>query len=324
MNRVWTLIAVIAGALAAAPPAPAQEMPNCNVKIVVSGPAGGTPDLIARLGADKLSAGLGKPVIVENRAGGLAAITSVEYVKAAEPNGCTLMAANASLFSILPTLYKNPPFDAANDFVPVSVVARSPNALVIDSNIPAKDWKEFLALLKANPGKYLMGSGGIGTPMHLYGAMLQAKFGLDVTHVPYRGSAATIIGLLGGQVHFTFEQIPSFLGHAKAGKLRPIAVASDSRSDLIPDVPTFNELGVDGLDAVAWFGLVAPRGTPKHVTSAYANYLIEGVRDPKVVARMQSVGAQTVGTTPDEMAAFMTTQLNKWAPMVKASGVKID
>lgn len=324
MNRVRTLVVVTALGIAAAAPAHTQEMPNCSVKIVVSGPAGGTPDLIARLGADKLSAGLDKPVIVENRAGGLGAITSVEYVKASEPNGCTLMAANASLFSILPTLYKKPPFDAAKDFVPVSVVARSPNALVIDSKLPATNWKEFLALLKANPGKYLMGSGGVGTPMHLYGSMLKATFDLDITHVPYRGSAATIIGLLGGQVHFTFEQIPSFLGHAKAGKLRPIAVAADTRSDLIPDVPTFKELGVDGLDAIAWFGLVAPRGTPKNVTSAYAKILIEGVRDPKVVARMRSAGAQTYGTTPDEMAAFMAGQLSKWAPMVKASSVMVD
>ena len=317
---------VIAGTLGFFMPAVAhgQEMPNCSVKIVVSGPAGGTPDLIARLGAEKLSAGLGRPVIVENRPGGLAAITSVEAVKAAEPNGCTLMAANASLFSISPTLYKKPPFDAANDFVPVSVVATSPNVLVINEKVPAKNWTEFLALLKGNPGKYLLGSGGVGTPMHLYGSMLNTKFDLNLTHVPYRGSAPVVIGLLAEQVHFVFEQIPSFLPHVQAGSLRAIGVAGDTTSDLLPGVPTFNQLNVDGLDAVAWFGLVAPRGTPKRVTDAYAKILIEGVRDPKVIERMKVVGAQTVGTTTDEMAAFLQSQVKKWAPLVKASGVSVD
>jgi tripartite-type tricarboxylate transporter receptor subunit TctC len=302
----------------------AQELPNCSVKIVVSGPPGGTPDLIARLGAEKISAGIGRPVVVENRAGGLGAITSIDAVKAAEPNGCTLFAANASLFSIMPTLYKKPPFDAANDFIPVSVVARSPNVLVINAKFPATNWQEMIALLKANPGKYLLGSGGIGTPMHLYGQLLKAQFGLEYTHVPYRGSAPAILGLLADQVQFVFEQIPSFLSHAQVGTLRAIAVASDTRSALLPDVPTLTELGIKDADAASWFGLVAPRGTPSRTIEIYAKHLREGVRDPLVIERLKIIGAESVGTTPDEMVIYMASQLRKWTPLVKASGIVVE
>ena len=200
----FALASMIAVAMAGG--ANAQDIPNCSVRIVVSGPPGGTPDLIARLGAEKISAGIGRPVVVENRAGGLGAITSIEAVKASEPNGCTLFAANASLFSIMPTLYKKPPFDAANDFIPVSVVAKSPNVLVVNAKFPATNWQEMIALIRANPGKYFLGSGGIGTPMHLYGELLKAQFRLEYTHVPYRGSAAAILGLLADQVQFVFEQ----------------------------------------------------------------------------------------------------------------------
>jgi tripartite-type tricarboxylate transporter receptor subunit TctC len=313
---------IAAAALAGS--AGAQEMPNCTVKIVVSGPAGGTPDLIARLEAEKLSAGIGRPAVVENRAGGLAAITSIEAVKAAEPNGCTLFAANASLFSIMPTLYKKPPFDFATDFLPVAVVAKSPNVLVTNAKFPAKNWKEMIAVLKANPGKYNIGSGGVGTPMHLYGELLKTQFGLEYTHVPYRGSAAAVLGLLANEVQFVFEQIPSFISHAKAGTLRAIAVAGENRSKLLPDVPTLTEEGVQGADAVSWFGLVAPRGTPQPIIERYASILREGVKDPKVIERLSVVGAETVGTTPDEMAAYMASQLGKWRPLVKASGVTVD
>ena len=318
----FALASMIAVAMAGG--ANAQDIPNCSVKIVVSGPPGGTPDLIARLGAEKISAGIGRPVVVENRAGGLGAITSIEAVKASEPNGCTLFAANASLFSIMPTLYKKPPFDAANDFIPVSVVAKSPNVLVVNAKFPATNWQEMIALIRANPGKYFLGSGGIGTPMHLYGELLKAQFRLEYTHVPYRGSAAAILGLLADQVQFVFEQIPSFLSHAQVGTLRAIAVASESRSELLRDVPTLTELGIMDADAASWFGLVAPRGTPRKTIEIYANHLREGVKDPSIIDRLKIVGAETVGTTPDEMATYMASQLRKWTPLVKASGVIVE
>ena len=318
----FALASMIAVAMAGG--ANAQDIPNCSVRIVVSGPPGGTPDLIARLGAEKISAGIGRPVVVENRAGGLGAITSIEAVKASEPNGCTLFAANASLFSIMPTLYKKPPFDAANDFIPVSVVAKSPNVLVVNAKFPATNWQEMIALIRANPGKYFLGSGGIGTPMHLYGELLKAQFRLEYTHVPYRGSAAAILGLLADQVQFVFEQIPSFLSHAQVGTLRAIAVASESRSELLRDVPTLTELGIIDADAASWFGLVAPRGTPRKTIEIYANHLREGVKDPSIIDRLKIVGAETVGTTPDEMATYMASQLRKWTPLVKASGVIVE
>ena len=320
----WIGTIALASVVLVAANARGQEPPVCTVKIVVSGPAGGTPDLIARLGAEKLSAGLGRPVVVENKAGGLAAVTSIETVKSAEANGCTLLAANASLFSIMPTLYKKPPFDTANDFVPVSLLATSPNVLVVNAKVPAQNWKEFIALLKSHPGKNLMGSGGVGTPMHLYGEMLKTQFSLEFTHVPFRGSAPAIVGLLSDQIQFLFERIPSFLPHVQAGTLRAIAVAGEQRSELLPNVPTLTEEGVAGANATSWFGLVAPRGTPKRVIDSYANALRDGVKDPQVIARLRTVGAATVGTTPEEMATYMASQLQRWTPLVKASGVTVD
>jgi tripartite-type tricarboxylate transporter receptor subunit TctC len=322
MNWIGTI--ALAGVILVAANARAQAPSACTVKIVVSGPPGGTPDLIARLGAEKLSAALGRPVVVENKAGGLAAITSIETVKSAEANGCTLLAANASLFSIMPTLYKKPPFDTANDFVPVSLLATSPNVLVVNAKVPAQSWKEFIALLKSQPGKYLLGSGGVGTPMHLYGEMLRTQLKLEFTHVPFRGSAPAIVGLLSDQIQFVFEQTPSFLPHVQAGTLRAIAVAGEQRSELLPNVPTLTEEGVAGANATSWFGLVAPRGTPKRVIDSYANALRVGMKDPLVVTRLRTVGAATVGTTPEEMAAYMASQLQRWTPLVKASGVTVD
>jgi tripartite-type tricarboxylate transporter receptor subunit TctC len=305
-------------------PVQAQDPSNCTVRIVVSGPAGGTPDLIARVGAEKLSAGLGRPVVVENRAGGAAAITTVQAVKAAEPNGCTLMAANASLFSISPHAYKRPQFDAAADFVPVSVLATSPNVLVVNAATSAKTLNELVALLQAQPDKYSFGSGGLGTPMHLYGELIKTHAKVSFTHVPYRGSAAVTIGLLGKEVQFMFEQIPSFINHVQAGTLRALAVAGPTRSSLLEGVPTLTEAGVSGADAVSWFGLVAPRGTPKALVDRYSAIVREGVKTPQDIARLKVVGADTVGTTPEEMAAYMQHQFKAWEPLVKASGVQIE
>lgn len=302
----------------------AQELPNCSMRILVSGPAGGTPDLIARVGAEKLSAELGRPVVVENRAGGLAAISTVQAVKAADPNGCTLMAANASLFSITPHLYKQPPFDGGADFVPVSVLATSPNVLVMNALIPGKTLDDLATALRSTTDKQSYGSGGVGTPMHLYGELIKSHTKLNLTHVPYRGSAPAIIGLLAGEIPFVFEQIPSLINHVQAGTLRAVAVAGPNRSSLLEGVPTLSEAGVKGADAVSWFGLVAPAGTPRPIIERFSAILQRGMKDPQVIARLKVVGADVVGNSPDEMKAYMARQLAAWQPLVQASGVKAD
>ena len=307
----------------APPGAGAVEIPNCTIRIVVSGPAAGTPDLIARLGADKLGAALGRNVVVENQSGGAAAIMSINVVKNAKPDGCTLLAANASIFSISPTLYSKPLYDPA-DFQPISVNAVSPNVLIVNSKVPAKNLAELVALVKAQPEKMNFGFGGVGTPMHLSGAMLAARFDLRMNRVPYRGSAPVIADLVGNQVQFTFEQFPSFIAQVGPGNVRALAVAGAARSAVMPDIPTLIEEGVAGADAVSWFGLVAPRGTPPDIREAYAKILSDGVRDPVVVARLKSLGAEAKGATPAETQAWMDGQLAKWTPLVKASGVVID
>jgi tripartite-type tricarboxylate transporter receptor subunit TctC len=311
-------------AVSASPhPASAVEAPNCTIKVVVTGPAGGTPDLIARIGAEKLRIGIDRNVVVENKVGGLGAAPSIVEVRNAPADGCTLLAANASIFSIAPSLYKTPPYDP-KDFTPVSLLAISPNVLVINASVPAKTLDEFVALLRKDSGKLNFGSGGVGTPMHLYGALLQTKFGLVFPHVPYRGSAPVMTDLISNQVQFVFEQIPSFIAHQKSGAVRALAVANATRSPLLPDVPTFAELGVSGADAVSWFGLVAPSRTPPEIIELYSKALRDGMKDPQVRDRLAQVGAEAAGTTPAETAAYLEGQRQKWVPLVAASGVKVD
>lgn len=322
----WLCMVALAGLAVFGTPAAghAQDMPKCSIRIIVSGIAGGTPDLIARTEAEMFTAALGNSAIVENKTGGLGAITSVQAVKSAPPNGCTLLAANASLFSILPNLYKKPPFDPLNDFIPVTILATSPNLLVVNANVPARTVDELVALMKAEPDKYVLGSGGIGTPMHLYGELIRMQTGNAMTHVPYKGSPPAIMDVVAGRVQILFDQIPSLLAHIQSGALRPIAVASPRRSALLPEVPTLKEAGIPGADAISWFGLVAPRGTPKSVIDAYSDILRKGLQDPKVIARLKVLGADPLGTTPEEMATYMDAQRKAWEPLVQTSGVTID
>ena len=305
-------------------PAFAQDAPDCTIKIIVSGPAGGTPDLIARLGADKLKTTLNRTALVENRPGGRAAVSSITAVRSSPADGCTLLAANASIFSIGPHLFKTAPYDPIKDFSPIAVLATSPNVLVVNPAVPAKTLKEFVALLKSQPNKYNFGSGGVGTPMHIYGALISSRFDVTFAHVPYRGSAPVVTDLLSGQVQFVFEQIPAILPHVQAGTLRALAVANSARSPLLPDVPTFKEEGIEGADAVSWFGIVAPRGTPEAIINLYAKTLRDGMRDPQITAKLSAVGAETSGMTPAEMILYMESQKAKWAPLVAASGVQVE
>jgi tripartite-type tricarboxylate transporter receptor subunit TctC len=323
MNRFGTWLALILAVLASPIPANAVEAPNCTIKVVVTGPAGGTPDLIARVGAEKLRVGIDRNVVVENKVGGLGAAPSIVEVRNAAADGCTLLAANASIFSIAPSLYKTPPYDP-KDFVPISLLAISPNVLLVNASVPAKTLDEFVALVRKDSGKLNFGSGGVGTPMHLYGALLQTKFGLVFPHVPYRGSAPVMTDLISNQVQFVFEQIPSFIAHQKSGAVRALAVANATRSPLLPDVPTFAELGVSGADAVSWFGLVAPSRTPPEIIELYSKALRDGMKDPQVRDRLAQVGAEAVGATPAETAAYLEGQREKWIPLVAASGVKVD
>jgi len=320
-SGIW--LAMMLAVSASPHPASAVEAPNCTIKVVVTGPAGGTPDLIARIGAEKLRVGIDRNVVVENKVGGLGAAPSIVEVRNAAADGCTLLAANASIFSIAPSLYKTPPYDP-KDFAPVSLLAISPNVLVINASVPAKTLDEFVTLLRKDSGKLNFGSGGVGTPMHLYGALLQTKFGLVFPHVPYRGSAPVMTDLISNQVQFVFEQIPSFIAHQKSGAVRALAVANATRSPLLPDVPTFAELGVSGADAVSWFGLVAPSRTPPEIIELYSKALRDGMKDPQVRDRLAQVGAEAAGTTPAETAAYLEGQRQKWVPLVAASGVKVD
>jgi tripartite-type tricarboxylate transporter receptor subunit TctC len=322
MRHVRKLLAAAAILLGSGMAASADDA-SCTVRIIVSGPAGGTPDIIARLAADQLSAGLGRPVIIENRPGGRASITSVQAVKAAEPSGCTLLAANASLFSIGPWAYKKAPFDPANDFTPVIVTATSPNVLVVNSQVPARTLAELAALIKANPNKYNYGSGGVGTPMHLYGTLLKGHAGGEATHIPFRGSAASVIGLMANEIQYLFEQIPAIISHVEPGTLRALAVAGPTRSSALPDVPTLTEAGIQG-EAVSWFGLVAPRGTPPAVIEKYSELIRAGIKQKEVAEKLKRLGADTVGTTPAETEAFMQRQLKAWEPLVKAADVIIE
>ena len=316
---VIALIGVVAGVA----PARSQDVPG-PIRIIVTGPAGGTPDIIARTTGDRMSAVLGVPVVIENRTGGLGATSIAQQTASAEPDGRTLLQVNTSLFSIGPAIYRKAPFDVHTDFVPISVMATSPNVLVVNANVSATDAKELVTLLRQNPDKLNFGSGGIGTPMHLYGEVLKNQFSLKFTHVPYRGSAPAIVDLLSGQVHILVDQIPSILPHIQSGKLRAIAVANPTRIATLPNVPTFAEAGIDGTDAISWFGLVAPRGTPKAVAERLSAAVQTALKDPAVIAKLQALGASAEGTSSEDMTRHIERQLGAWKPLVAVSGVVID
>ena len=321
MRALFATLGLLSTLLAA--PVQAQ-WPNKEVKIIIGFSAGGTTDIITRTLAPELTKLWGQAIVIENRTGAGGNI-GAELVAKAKPDGYTLFMGSVGPLAVNASLYKSMPFDNLKDLQPISLVADVPNMLVYNPRtLPATNFREFMTLLKGNPGKYFYGSTGSGTTSHLSGELLRHQAGVDITHVPYKGAVALNDVLAGESVHFMFATIPSAIQHVRAGKLRAIAVTSLKRSAGIPDVPTIAESGIPGFDASSWFGLVGPAGLPRDIANKISADIARVLKLPEIRERFVSQGADPVGSSPDEFAAYVRAETAKWAQLVKASGAKAD
>jgi tripartite-type tricarboxylate transporter receptor subunit TctC len=299
--------------------ASAQNYPSRPVRMLVGFPPGGGTDITARMLAPKLSEYLGQQFVVENRPGASTNIASDLVAKSA-PDGYTLLFTTSTL-AINMSLYKNLTFDALRDFAPVSVFAESPNLPVAHQSAGA-DVRELLAQAKAKPGSMNYSSAGSGTTQHLAGELFKARTGTYIVHIPYKGTAASLTAVIAGEVHFSFANVPAILGHVRNGRLRALAVLAPKRSDLMPEVPTMKEAGVDGVEVSVWYALLAPAATPRDIVNTLGNATARAARDPELKRRLVEQGAEPVGNTPDEFAKLLREEVPRWAEIVKISGAK--
>jgi tripartite-type tricarboxylate transporter receptor subunit TctC len=300
----------------------AQAWPAKPISLVVPFPAGGTTDVLARAVGQELSKSLGQPVVVESKPGAGATL-GADYVAKSKADGYTLLM-GAVHHTIASSVYKKLPYDFQKDLTPVTTVALVPNVLVVNPNVAAKNTKELLALAKANPGKLTYGSNGNGTGQHLIGAQFESMGGVELLHVPYKGSGPLTTDLLGGQITMSFDTITPVLSHIKAGKLRALAVTTSKRSPALPDVPTLDESGLKGFNLGTWFGILAPANTPREVVVRLNAEIVKIVNAPDFKKKMEDIGADPIGNTPEQMAKQIKDDTERFAKLVKDAGVSID
>jgi tripartite-type tricarboxylate transporter receptor subunit TctC len=300
----------------------AQAWPAKTISIIVPFATGGTTDAIARTLGQELSKTFGQPVIIENKPGAGATI-GADYVTKAKPDGYTLLV-GAVHHTIATSVYKKLPYDFQRDLAPISTVAMVPNVLVVNPNVQAKNVKELVALAKKSPGKMTFGSNGNGTGQHLIGAQFSIASGVDLMHVPYKGSGPLTIDLLGGQIDMSFDTVTPVLSHIRAGKLRALAVTTIKRSAALPDVPTLDESGLKGFDQGTWFGVLAPVSTPKDIVVRLNAEIVRIVNSPEFRKRMDDIGAVPVGNSAAEMASQIKTDTERFAKLVKDAKVAVE
>jgi len=321
--RPLRLTAALAAALAvAATSAVAQPYPSRPVRMVVPLSAGGFADVPARIIAPRLSEALGQQVFVENKAGAGATI-GTEFVAKSKPDGYTLLFTGTP-HVISPALYKNLPYDPIRDFASVALVASGPYVLVVNPQLPVKSVQELIALAKAQPGKIDYASSGNGSAQHLVSAMFASMAGIELSHVPYKGSGPAMQDLLGGQVKLSFAGIPNVMPHLRAGKLRALAVSTPKRSPDLPDVPTVAEAGVPGYDATLWLALLAPAGTPNEIVQKLYAETARVLRNPEVQHAIAPTGLDVSILGPGELPGFMRSEVEKWGRVARESGAQIN
>ena len=315
-----------AAALATTPAALAQTgaagFPNKPMKIVVTFSTGGAPDILARLIGDRMTADWGQPVVIDNKPGA-GGNTGSDFVAKSPADGYTLVLGTVGTHSINGALYAKMPYDMVKDFAPVTLLATTPNMLVINNDVPAKNLNEFIALGRKE-GKMSFASSGSGTSIHVSGELFKTMTGIDMTHIPYKGRATAIPDVLGGRVTMMFDNMPSSLPLVKDGKLRALGVTSAQRSPAAPDIPTIAEQGLPGFDAVSWFAMFAPAGTPKAIVDKLQVEVKKILQSSEVGRKLAEIGLEVVASTPEELAAYQRAEIAKWAKVVKDSGAKVE
>jgi tripartite-type tricarboxylate transporter receptor subunit TctC len=301
----------------------AADYPDRPVSLVVGFPPGGASDILARIISGKLAGILGQPFVVDNRPGAGGNVAG-DVVAHAAPDGYTLLLGNNAILATNASLYKKIGFDPEQDFAPISLIGTQANVLVVNVDLPVHSLAELIALAKAHPGKLNFASSGYGLAAHLAGELFKAEAHVDIVHVPYKGSAPALQDVIAGQDQMMFATTSGSMGLIKGGQVRPLAVTTLKRTASLPDIPTIDELGIKGFDATTWHGLVAPAGTPLPIIDKLHKATAEALADPDVRRSLADLGVDIVGSTPDEFAAYIKSEIPKWAAVIKASGATME
>jgi tripartite-type tricarboxylate transporter receptor subunit TctC len=303
--------------------ASAQNYPTRPIRVILSVPAGATPDVTARLLTPGMAQLLGQQLVVDNRPGA-GGMIGAEIASKAAPDGYTVFISSPGALTILPHLRKDVPYDTLRDFAPVSLISIGPFVLITHPALPVKSVKELIALAKAQPGKLNYASAGNGVANHLAMELFKQMAGVDIVHVPYKGAPQAVTDVVAGNMNMMFNSIAPIVGHIKAARVRVLGIASPQRSPQLPDVPTISEAGVPGFEAVNWFGMFAPAKTPKPIITRLNDVLVKVLHTDEVRSQYRKLGADAVGSTPEEFAAFVRRDIDQYARVVKLSGAKLD
>lgn len=302
--------------------AQAQAFPERPVTLVIPFAAGGSTDVVGRVIANKMSDILGQQIVVQN-VGGAGGSLGAGNVVRADPDGYTILMGTVATHALNPLILKSKPYDAEKDFTPISLLVLVPNVLAVNPELPVKNVKELIDLLKANPDKYSYASSGNGTPLHLSGELFKTMAGVSLQHIPYKGSGPALNDVIGNQVPIIFDNLPSSSSHMKGGTLRALGVTTKERAASFPDVPTIAET-IPGYETYSWNALFAPAGTPPEVVATLNKAAVEAMKDPVVVGKMKEFSADIVGSTPEELATHVKAEIAKWTPVVKDANVQMD
>ena len=316
-------VALLAASVLSLPAHAATAFPTKPIRIIVAYTPAGTTDILARAIGQKMSETWNQPVIIDNRAGAAGNI-GTEVAARATPDGHTLLMGTAGTHGINVSLYRKLSWHPVNDFAPVSLSAMVPNIMVVNNALPVKNVREFVAHVKANPGKLSYGSPGNGSTAHLSMELFKSMTGSTIVHIPYKGSAGVLTDVMGGQIAVTIDNMPPYSPQVKAGKIRALAVSTGKRSSAMPDLPTIAEAGVPGYEAGAWFGLLAPAGTPKPIVAQLSAESARILKLPDISKRISELGAEPVGSTPEQFAELIKTEIAKWAKVIKDANVELQ
>jgi tripartite-type tricarboxylate transporter receptor subunit TctC len=311
---------LVFGGLLIAAPVVAQNYPIKAVRFVVGFPPGGTNDIVARALGQKLTEQMGQQFIIENRGGANTAIASEMFAKTAAPDGYTIML-NAPGHATNPSMMKLN-FDSIRDFAFITIAAESQNLLVTHPSFPPRTVRDMIAFSKARPGEINYGSSGVGTTVHLSAALFEYMTGVKWTHIPYKGAGPALIEMLAGQFSLYFGNVPSVISYARQGRLRGIAVSGAKRSSAAPDMPTIAESGVPGYEVTTWYGVSAPAKTPRPIVDKLHSEIVRALKSPEFSARLKDQGADTIGNTPEQATVYIQNEINKWAKVIQAAGIK--